>query len=121
MDANNLESTAAVSTTNATGPKSALHELGNRAADKLDESREPTARTLENASTFVHSGADQISDMGHSAADRLDATAEYVREADLQTILGDLRNLVRRYPAQILAGAAILVFLVARAVRRSDR
>lgn len=98
-----------------------MNEFGRRAADKLDESREPTARALQNTSTSLHSGTDQFSDMGHYAADHLQATADYVRENDFESIFGDLQNVVRRYPAQALAGAAILGFLVARGLSRSGR
>jgi ElaB/YqjD/DUF883 family membrane-anchored ribosome-binding protein len=136
MDANNRESAADVLNTSAAGTaarmkrtisdkaadaKDALNDFGQRAADKFDESRESTARALEKTSTSMHSGADQFSDMGHYAADRLQATAEYVRDTDLEGIFGDLQNLVRRYPVQTLAGAAILGFLVARGLSRSDR
>lgn len=138
MDANNLEPTADVSNSspsiagaaaqtkrtisdNATHAKDALKEFGQRAAAKVDESREPTARALENAATSLHSRADQFSAIGHSAADRLQVGAEYVRATDVKSFFGDLQNLVRRYPAPILAGTAILTFLVARGLSRSDR
>jgi ElaB/YqjD/DUF883 family membrane-anchored ribosome-binding protein len=138
MDANNRESAADVSNASssttgtatrmkktiadkAADAKDSLNELGQRAAEKLDESRESTARALEKTSTSMHSGADQFSDMGHYAADRLQATADYVRETDIESIFGDVQNLVRRYPTQALAGAAILGFLVARGLSRSGR
>jgi ElaB/YqjD/DUF883 family membrane-anchored ribosome-binding protein len=138
MDANNRESAADVSNTSsgttgtaarmkktiadkASDVKESLNEFGHKAADKLDESRESTARALEKTSTSLHSGADQFSDAGHYAADRLQATADYVRETDLESIFEDVQNLVRRYPTQALAGAAILGFLVARGLSRSGR
>lgn len=105
----------------AADAKETVNEFGRRAADKLEESRESTARALESTSTSLHSGADQFSDMGHYAADRLQATADYVRENNLESIFEDLQNVVRRYPAQALAGAAILGFFVARGLSRSGR
>ena len=138
MDANNRESAADVSNTasSSTGTaarmkktvadkaaeaKETVNEFGRRAADKLDESRVSTARALENTSTSLHSGAEQFSDAGHYAADRLQATADYLRETDIRSIFEDVQNFVRRYPAQALAGAAVLGFLVARGLSRSGR
>jgi ElaB/YqjD/DUF883 family membrane-anchored ribosome-binding protein len=138
MDANNRESAADVSSTSssssgaaarmkrtlaekAADAKESLTELGRRAADKLEDSRDSTARALDKTATSLHSGADQFSHVGHYAADRLQATADYVRETDLESIFDDVQNLVRRYPAQALAGAAILGFLVARGLSRSGR
>jgi ElaB/YqjD/DUF883 family membrane-anchored ribosome-binding protein len=138
MDADNRESAADVSETSssstgtaarmkktiadkASDAKESLNEFRRRAADKLDESRESTARVLEKTSTSLHSGTDQFSDAGHYAADRLQATADYVRETDLESIFEDVQNFVRRYPTQALAGAAILGFLVARGLSRPGR
>jgi ElaB/YqjD/DUF883 family membrane-anchored ribosome-binding protein len=138
MDANNRESAADVSnaSSSSTGTatrmkktishkaaeaKDTVNEFGRLAADRLDESRESAARALEKTSTSLHSGTDQFSDAGHYAADRLQATADYVRETDLEGIFEDLQNFVRRHPAQALAGAAILGFLVARRLSRAGR
>lgn len=121
MDINNRESAADVRSTisdKAADAKDALHEAGERAVDKLNESRKSTARAMRNASASLHSGVDRVSDIGHSAAERLQASADYVRESDFETFVDDLQNLFRRYPVQMVAGAAIVGFLVVRAFRR---
>ncbi len=130
MDANNRESAADVSASTATAArmkksiseraadaKDAVNDLGRRATDKWDNSRRSTADALEKTATSLHSGAEQFSGIGHTAAERLEATAEYVRETDLHGIMQDFQDLVRRYPAQSLAGAGVLGFLVACGLR----
>jgi len=138
MDANNRESAADISETSSSSAataagmkrtledkafeaKEAVNEFGRKATDKLEDSRRSTVRALDKTASSLHSGADQFSVIGHAAADRLHDTAEYVRETDLQGILEDLQNMVKRYPAQSLAAAAILGFLVARGLSRPER
>jgi hypothetical protein len=75
---------------------------------------------LDRTATTLHSGSDQLSDLGHSAADRLQSTADYLRESDLQSIGQDIQDLVRRYPVASLAGAAFLGFLIARGLSSRD-
>ena len=91
-----------------------------KAADKIEDSRQNTASALDRTATTLHSGSDQLSDFGHSAADRLQSTAAYLRETDLQSMGQDIQDLIRRYPAQCLAAAAVLGFLVARGLRGDD-
>lgn len=121
MDISNRESASDVRSTisdTVAEAKDALHDAGQRTVDKLNESRKSTARTMTNASASLHSGVDRVSDVGHSAADRLQASADYVRETDFETFVDDLQNLFRRHPVQMVAGVAIVGFLVVRGFRR---
>jgi ElaB/YqjD/DUF883 family membrane-anchored ribosome-binding protein len=135
MDANNRESAADVgnSTSAGTGTaarmkrnaedaaqnaQEALNDLGRKAADRLESTRHSTANALEWAATSLHSGTDQISGFAHSAADRLSDTADYVHETTFDRFVGDVERIVRRYPAQTLAAAAIFGFVLARALGR---
>jgi hypothetical protein len=77
-----------------------------------------TADALHKTASRLHSRADQVSDFGHSAAQRLQATANYMRETDVEDIALDLQGIVRRYPVQALAAAAFVGFLFARGLRR---
>jgi ElaB/YqjD/DUF883 family membrane-anchored ribosome-binding protein len=138
MDLNNRESAADISDVSsgssataarmkktiadkAADAKETVNDLGRMAAEKLEDSRQSTARALDKTAVSLHSGADQFSEFGHSAAERLHSTADYVRETDLEGIFQDLQSIVKRYPAQSLAAAAILGFLVARGLSRPDR
>ncbi|HTC43186.1 MAG TPA: hypothetical protein VK703_16560 [Candidatus Acidoferrales bacterium] len=135
MDANNRESAADVSNPSSgssaaaarmkqtiadktSDAKEAIDELGRKAVGSLEQSRESTAKALHKTATSLESGADQFSDFGHMAAEKLHATADYVRETDIQSIGQDLQGVIKRYPVQSLAAAAIFGFLIARGLRR---
>ena len=100
--------------------KEKVADLGLRAADSIDNSRRSAAGVLDSAASSVHSGADKISDAAHSAADKFQATAEYVRRTDLKSMVDDLTGVVKRYPGQSLAAAAVLGFLAGRGLRGND-
>lgn len=97
--------------------KEKVADLGRRAFDKLDDSRQSTADGLDVTASKLHAGGEQISGATHSAADKLHATAEYVRDNDLKAMAGDVQEIMRKYPVHSLAAAAILGFLVARSLR----
>jgi ElaB/YqjD/DUF883 family membrane-anchored ribosome-binding protein len=100
--------------------KQTVTEFGRKTADKIDGSRESAAGALEQTASSLHSGSDKLSGVAHSAADKIQATADYVRTTDLKGMADDVQNLVKRYPGQSLAVAAVLGFLVARGLRSSD-
>lgn len=93
--------------------KEKVSEFGREAAHKFDESRESAAGALEQTSN-------KLSGVARTAADKIQSTANYVRETDLHAMVDDFQGLVKRYPGQSLAAAAILGFLVARGFRSSD-
>jgi ElaB/YqjD/DUF883 family membrane-anchored ribosome-binding protein len=95
-------------------------EFGRKTADKIDDSRESAAGALDKTASSLHSGGDKLSGVAHSAADKIQTTADYVRRTDLRGMAEDVQDIVKRYPGQALAAAAILGFLVARGLRRSD-
>ena len=100
--------------------KERVTNLGRTAADRINESRPSAAGALDQTASSLHSGGDRLSGVAHSAAEKVQATADYVRRTDLKGMAEDVRGLVRRYPGQSLAAAAVLGFLVARSLRRRD-
>jgi hypothetical protein len=54
------------------------------------------------------------------AAERIDRFAAYLREKDTATILADARDLGRRQPAVLVAGAAVIGILAGRVIKASD-
>jgi ElaB/YqjD/DUF883 family membrane-anchored ribosome-binding protein len=100
--------------------KEKVTDFGPKAADKIDDSRESAASALDQTAASLHSGGDKLSGVAHSAADKIQATADYVRRTDLKGMAEDVKDLVKRYPGQSLAAAAILGFLVARGLRGND-
>jgi hypothetical protein len=117
MDAHNRESALDVGT--PAGSSGAAVRMKRNLAERVADAKSAAASGLEHTASSMHSGADQVSGFGHSAADRIQATADYVRDTELEGIAADVRDLVRRYPTQLLVGAALLGFFVARALGRS--
>lgn len=101
--------------------KAKITEFGSAAADKIDQNREAAAGGLEGAAETLHQKADRlpggekVSELAHSAADKMSATADYVRRNDLSDMLEDVEQMVKKNPGPALAVALGLGFLVARA------
>jgi ElaB/YqjD/DUF883 family membrane-anchored ribosome-binding protein len=100
--------------------KDKVTEFGRKTADKIDDSRESAAGALDQTATSLHSGSDKLASVAHTAADKIQATADYVRRTDLKGMAEDVQDMVKRYPGQALAAAAVLGFLVARGLRGRD-
>ena len=98
-------------------------DLARSAADKIDETRQPAAGALDSAATKLHRtaeslpGGESVSNVAHSTADKLQATADYIRQHDVKDMMGDVEQFVKRHPAQSLIAAAAVGFLVGRAFR----
>jgi hypothetical protein len=101
----------------AADAKAKIVDFGHQTINKINDSRPSAAGVLEQTATTLHSSGDKLSDVAHSAADSIHATANYVRNTDVKGMANDVQDLCRRYPGQSLAVAAILGFLVARGLR----
>jgi ElaB/YqjD/DUF883 family membrane-anchored ribosome-binding protein len=60
------------------------------------------------------------SNAAHDTADKIHVAADYLREHDAHAMMEDVQGLVRRYPGQALAAAAVVGFLAGRALRNND-
>lgn len=103
-----------------TDAKSKVSDFGRDAANKLDGTRETAAGALDSTAASLQAGTNRLSSAARTAADSLQSTANYVRGTNLQGMMEDLQGVVKRYPGQSLAAAAILGFLVARGFRSSS-
>ena len=98
-------------------------ELGRSAEAKIDEKRATAAGALDSAAATLHEkaqslpGGERVSSMAHTAADKLESTADYVREHDVRDMMGDVEHFVKDHPTQSLIAAAAVGFLVGRAFR----
>jgi len=88
--------------------------------DKLDDSRETAAGALDATASTLHTRGDQISGAAHPAANKIHATANYSSSDHVKGMVDDFEDILKRYPAQTLAAAAFLGFLIGRAFRRYD-
>jgi ElaB/YqjD/DUF883 family membrane-anchored ribosome-binding protein len=94
--------------------KETVVDLGRRTIESVDAQRRPVAATLEQTASVLHEQTDRAAGIAHATADGMRATADYVRENDLQAMSRRVGDVVRRYPAQSVIGAAALGFIVAR-------
>jgi ElaB/YqjD/DUF883 family membrane-anchored ribosome-binding protein len=118
-----LKDQAAESVTNA---KDKIQEAGRNVQGKIDETRTPAADKLQSAASALHEkagslpGGETVAGLAHGAADRMQATADYVRDHDVQRMMADVETLVRKRPGQSLLAAAAVGFLIGRALRNND-
>ena len=102
----------------AAGLKAKAQDVGARAAQRADQARVGAASGLESVASTLHEKGDRVASAAHSAADAVSYGAEYLRENDVQTMLSDLMEVIRRNPGPSLIGAAALGFMLGRALSR---
>lgn len=106
--------------------KQQVSDLGSSAAEKIDRNRGTAASGLEKAASALHEnagsipGGEKVADLAHATADKLNSTAEYVREHDVSGMMADIERLVRNNPGPSLLAAAAVGFLVGRGFTDSD-
>ena len=98
--------------------KDAVVDFGRKAVDNLDAQRAPAAGTLDSTASVLNEQADRVAGAARATADKLHATADYVRNQDIKAMARDIEDLVRRYPGPALAFAAAVGFMTARALTR---
>ena len=107
--------------------KNKLTEFGTAAASKIDQNRAVAASGLEEAAATLHQraeklpGGEKVTHFAHSAADKLNATAGYVRQNDLNSMRSDVENLVKKNPGPSLLVAVALGFFIGRSLKGSAR
>ena len=105
----------------ASQAKDKVADLGRSAAQKIDQNRGNAASSLENAAATLHQnaeslpGGEKVSNLAHTAADKLTSTADYVRRNDVSGMMGDVERVVKNNPGPSLLAAAVVGFLVDRA------
>jgi ElaB/YqjD/DUF883 family membrane-anchored ribosome-binding protein len=104
--------------------KEQVIDATRRTAAKIDAQREPAARALENTADRMRSGVEtgisSVSRAASTTADKLHATADYIRQNDVRAMVDDIEDVVRRHPGPALAAAAVAGFLVGRTLSRMD-
>jgi ElaB/YqjD/DUF883 family membrane-anchored ribosome-binding protein len=104
--------------------KSKASALGHKAADAVDARRDSVARGIETAAMSLHEhaetlpGGEKVARAARAAANTMEAAAEYVRDQDVQAMLSDVRQMVRRHPGATLLTVAAVGFLLARSLTR---
>lgn len=107
----------------ATTTNQKVVNAGRQASDKIDEKRGPAADTLHSAASTIHEkaedlpGGETVKNVAHSAAEKLDVTAGYIRKHDVRAMLSDVEDIVKRNPGPSLLIAVAIGFLIGRAFR----
>jgi|SRR6185312_314645 len=110
-------------TDTATAVKQKASDAGRQATEQINSKRGPAADALEGAASKIHEkagslpGGDTVQSAAHSTAEKLQSTADYVREHDVKSMLSDVEEIVRRNPGPSLLIAAAVGFLIGRAFR----
>jgi hypothetical protein len=87
-------------------------------SEQADRQRENAAKGLDRAASSLHDGIGSAAKMGHGLADGMESTATYLRDHSFGDMGNDVMTLCRRHPVQALVSAAVLGFIVGRAIRR---
>jgi hypothetical protein len=98
--------------------KSKAQDVGAKAAQRADKARVSAAAGLDTVASTLHERGDRVASAAHSAADAVSSGAEYLRANDVQTMMGDFMEVIRRNPGPSLLGAAALGFILGRALSR---
>ncbi len=110
-------------TETASNVKQKAAEAGRQVAGNIDQKRGPAADALHSAASTIHEkaeslpGGDTAKNVVHSAADKLESTAGYIREHDVRAMVSDVEDIVKRNPGPSLLVAAAIGFLIGRAFR----
>lgn len=110
--------TSAEAPGNFTTLKSKVQGVGAKAAQRADRARVGAAAGLDTVASTLHQRGDRVASAAHSAADAVSSGAEYLRAHDVQTMMRDLMEVIRRNPGPSLLGAAALGFILGRALSR---
>ena len=103
--------------------KEEVAEAGWNLQAKIDEARGPAAEKIQNAAAALHEKAGTLpggataANLAHKTADTMQATAEYVREHEVQKMMADVGAFARRHAGKSLLAAAAVGFLIGRKFR----
>jgi ElaB/YqjD/DUF883 family membrane-anchored ribosome-binding protein len=95
-------------------------DIGRSAGDALHAGRGVAADKLDDAALKIHDRAEQASELGHAAANRVGQAGRYVREHGAKEVMSDVEELVRTHPGKSLLVAVAVGFLAARAFRSNN-
>lgn len=98
--------------------KDKAQDVGAKAAQRADQVRVSAAAGLDAVASNLQDSGDRVASAAHNAADAATHGAEYLRGNDVQSMMDDLVDVIRRNPGPALLGAATLGFLLGRVLSR---
>jgi hypothetical protein len=122
----NTKSSANAVTRRVTGIVSDVKEklslLSNSLENQVDNRRKSTACTLENTASALHRQGKHLSCITHSTADKLTATAKYLRKHRARNMMTDVGRLLKKNAAPsfaVFAALGFAGFLVTRTLKHN--
>lgn len=91
--------------------------LRRAAGRKFSRVRRETANAIKDSASSVRDAGEALDELAERAASRLERSAAYVRSYDLNGLVPNLRQAVRRHPAGFLAGAIATGLVLGLAIR----
>lgn len=98
--------------------KEKASQLGSTVGQTVDRQRVNAAKGLDRAASSLHDGVGSAAKAAHGVADGMVTTADYLRNHSFGDMGSDVMGVCRRYPVQAMISAAVLGFVVGRAIRR---
>lgn len=91
--------------------------------ETLSDQRERAADTIDQAADAIRDRAEsrpegRVREYSGTAADKMNAAADYIRNHDANAMWRDVEKLVRRYPGEAITAALVLGMLAGRSMRR---
>lgn len=90
----------------------------DQALDSLNAGRTALADGIDSAAARVTAGAEHVSEAARATADRMGASASWLRETSARDVLADFEAIVKAHPGRTLLGAVVLGFVAGRMLRR---
>jgi len=104
-----------------------MEGMRNRVEGQLDDGMRTAADRMEGIAQKLDNVADErmsgegirgrAGDVAHSVADHIENTAEYLRDADAEEVLGRLEDQVRQRPLEMLLAGVATGWLVGKIIR----
>ena len=88
-------------------------------AEKVDNISHDTGGGLHGAASSIRRRSEAVANLAESAASKLDDAGSYVEKHDLKWMVGESRQILRRYRGKSLLIAVGVGFLAGFAIRRS--
>ena len=64
-------------------------------------------------------GGARVASAAETASEAVESAADYVRDQDIEGMISDARQLVKRHPGAVLLAAAALGFVIGRSLTRN--
>jgi ElaB/YqjD/DUF883 family membrane-anchored ribosome-binding protein len=94
--------------------------MGVAVAGLKEQVSETAAAAKEKLTNLGRDAAGQLSEVAQTATEKVKEAADYLRETELTAMAEDVKEIVRRYPGQSLAAAAVVGFLLAHIGSRNS-